>query len=222
MSDVVDGVRAAGAVAILRLTDHRRVVAVGRALYGAGLTAMEVTFDHPGAPAALRDLRAALPGDALVGAGTIRTPDQVRQAAEHGARYCVSPHTDAALIRAVLAAGLEPLPGAGTATEVATALDAGARLIKLFPAGPLGVPYMRALTGPFRGTAFVPTGGIRHDAVGAWLDAGAAAVGLGSDLVPAAPSEADVPLIAERAARVAAQRARAAGGRAPGRPGDPS
>ncbi|WP_372506823.1 hypothetical protein [Actinomadura madurae] len=68
---------------------------------------------------------------------------------------------------------------------------------------------MRALHGPFRDTAFVPTGGIRHDAAGAWLDAGAAAVGLGSDLVPAAPSEADVPLIAERAARVAAQVAEA-------------
>ncbi|MFD0688044.1 bifunctional 4-hydroxy-2-oxoglutarate aldolase/2-dehydro-3-deoxy-phosphogluconate aldolase [Actinomadura fibrosa] len=216
MSDVIEGVRAAGAIAILRLTDHRRIVPVGRALYGAGLTAMEITFDHPAAPAALRELRAALPGDALLGAGTIRTPAQVRQAAEHGARYCVSPHTDPALIGAVLAAGLEPLPGAGTATEAAAALDAGARLIKLFPAGPLGVAYMRALNGPFRGTAWVPTGGIRHDAVGEWLDAGAVAVGLGSDLVPAAPSETDVPLIAERAARVAAQvAARASGGTAP-------
>ncbi|MFS2293479.1 MAG: 2-dehydro-3-deoxyphosphogluconate aldolase, partial [Actinomadura sp.] len=63
--------------------------------------------------------------------------------------------------------------------------------------------------GPFRGAAFVPTGGIRHGDVGTWLEAGAAAVGLGSDLVPAAPSQADLPLIAERAARVAAQVAEA-------------
>ncbi|MEU6038043.1 bifunctional 4-hydroxy-2-oxoglutarate aldolase/2-dehydro-3-deoxy-phosphogluconate aldolase [Actinomadura sp. NPDC047616] len=200
---MIDAIRAAGAVAILRMTDHRDGVAVGTALYEAGLRAMEVTFDHPDAPGTLRGLRAALPGDALLGAGTIRTPRQVEQAAACGTRYCVSPHTDAALIRAVLDAGLEPLPGAGTATEVATALDAGARLVKLFPAGPLGVPYMRALLGPFRGTAFVPTGGVGHEDVGTWLEAGAAAVGLGSDLVPAVPD--DLSRIAARAARVAAQ-----------------
>ncbi|MFI0355704.1 bifunctional 4-hydroxy-2-oxoglutarate aldolase/2-dehydro-3-deoxy-phosphogluconate aldolase [Actinomadura sp. 9N407] len=194
-----------GAIAILRLTDHRHIVAVGTALYEAGLKAMEVTFDHPGAPAALRELRAALPADAMLGAGTIRTREQVQQAASCGARYCVSPHTDTGLIRAVLGAGLEPLPGAATATEVAAAQDAGARLIKLFPAGALGLPYLKALLGPFREVSFIPTGGVRHDAVGEWLAAGAVAVGLGSDLVPAAPGPDDMPGIAERAATVAAQ-----------------
>ncbi|MFB4317849.1 bifunctional 4-hydroxy-2-oxoglutarate aldolase/2-dehydro-3-deoxy-phosphogluconate aldolase [Actinomadura sp. 21ATH] len=199
-----------GAIAILRMTDHAHIAAVGAALYGAGIKAMEVTFDHPGSPAALRELRAALPADALLGAGTIRTREQVEEAAACGARYCVSPHTDTGLIRAVLGAGLEPLPGAATPTEVAAAQDAGARLIKLFPAGALGPPYLKALRGPFREVSFIPTGGVRHDAAGEWLAAGAVAVGLGSDLVPAAPGPGDVPGIAERAATVAAQIAAAA------------
>ncbi|MFC5748221.1 bifunctional 4-hydroxy-2-oxoglutarate aldolase/2-dehydro-3-deoxy-phosphogluconate aldolase [Actinomadura rugatobispora] len=214
MTPTLDGGGFAGAIAILRMTDHRHVVEVGTTLYEAGLKAMEVTFDHPGGPAALRALCTALPADALLGAGTIRTREQVEEAAASGARYCVSPHTDSGLIRAVLGAGLEPLPGAGTATEVATALDAGARLVKLFPAGALGLPYLRALRGPFRDAAFIPTGGIRHDAVGEWLAAGAVAVGLGSDLVPAAPGPGDLPGIAERAAAVAAQLAAARRGAA--------
>jgi 2-keto-3-deoxy-6-phosphogluconate aldolase len=84
-------------------------------------------------------------------------------------------------------------------------LDAGARLIKLFPAGPLGPGYLRAMLGPFRDVLFVPTGGIRHEEVATWLRAGAAAVGLGSDLVPAVPTETELEAIAERARRVSKQ-----------------
>ena len=78
-------------------------------------------------------------------------------------------------------------------------------MVKLFPAGPLGIGYLTALHGPFRGTAFLPTGGIRHDEVGDWLAAGATAVGLGSDLVPALPQASDLERIAERAAVVVEQ-----------------
>jgi Entner-Doudoroff aldolase len=169
-------------------------------LAGAGLVVMEVTLDHPGALRALRALADALPDDVLLGAGTVRRPEQVAEAADAGARFCLSPHCDPAIIEATLGAGLEPVPGAGTATEVARALDAGARVVKLFPAGPLGIGYLEALQGPFRGTAFLPTGGIRHDEVAEWLEAGATAVGLGSDLVPALPEAADLQRIAERAA----------------------
>jgi 2-dehydro-3-deoxyphosphogluconate aldolase / (4S)-4-hydroxy-2-oxoglutarate aldolase len=213
--EVVDAVRRAGAVAILRLQEHDRAVAVGQTLLEAGLPVMEVTFDHADAPAALASMVERLSPDAVLGAGTVRTAGQVARCAEAGGRFCVSPHTDPSLVRACIDAGLEPIPGADTATEVVAAIDAGARLIKLFPAGPLGVGYLRAMLGPFRDTLFVPTGGIRHDEVGAWLAAGAAAVGLGSDLVPAAPDEADLEAIARRARSVVEQVAeRTAGTRA--------
>ena len=203
--------RDAGAVAIMRLRDHRRSVEIGHALAGAGLTVMEITLDDPAALGALRALADALPSSVLLGAGTVRRPEQVAQAADAGARFCLSPHCDPAIVEATLEAGLEPVPGAGSATEVARALDAGARVVKLFPAGPLGVGFMKALLGPFRGTDFLPTGGIRHDGVGEWLEAGAAAVGLGSDLVPAVPEATDLDGIAARARVVAEQVALARG-----------
>jgi 2-dehydro-3-deoxyphosphogluconate aldolase / (4S)-4-hydroxy-2-oxoglutarate aldolase len=211
--DMVDRVRASGAIAILRLREHTHTVAVARTLLDNGLPVMEVTFDHPDGPDALRTLAAQLPDHAVLGAGTIMHPDQVEQCRDAGGRFCVSPHTDPDLIRAVLAAGLEPIPGAHTATEVATAIAAGARLVKLFPAGPLGYGYLRALAGPFREVMFLPTGGIRHDEVASWLHAGAVAVGLGSDLVPPAPTDDDLPAIGRRARSVADQVARTRQGR---------
>jgi 2-keto-3-deoxy-6-phosphogluconate aldolase len=102
------------------------------------------------------------------------------------------------VIGAALDAGLDAVPGALTATEVAAAVEAGAVLVKLFPAGPFGTAYLRALRGPFGQVDFVPTGGIAHDAVGEWLEAGAVAVGLGSDLVPARPTDADLAGIEAR------------------------
>ncbi len=212
---VLDVVQRAGAIAILRLRDHAHVVAIGERLLAAGLPVMEVTFDHPEAPRALRAMTDRLPPEALIGAGTVRTTDQVLACREAGGRFCVSPHTDPMLIAACVDAGLEPMPGAQTATEVAGATDAGARLVKLFPAGPLGIGYLRAMRGPFRDVLFIPTGGIRHDEVGTWLEAGAVAVGLGSDLVPAVPGVADLDAIGERAATVARQVSAARNGRQP-------
>jgi len=207
--DALQRLREGGAVAIMRLRDHRHSVEIGQALADAGLTVMEVTLDDPAALGALRALADALPADVLLGAGTVRRPEQVPQAADAGARFCLSPHCDQAIIEATLAAGLEPVPGVGSATEVARALDAGARVVKLFPAGPLGVGFMKALLGPFAGTDFLPTGGIRHDGVIEWLESGAAAVGLGSDLVPPLPEATNLDGIAARARVVTEQVARA-------------
>jgi Entner-Doudoroff aldolase len=196
--------RASRVVAILRLRDHGLAVEVAEALARGGVRVLELTQDDPGALAALRAV-AALP-DMVVGAGTVLDPTAVPVLAEAGARFVVSPNTDPRVIGAALDAGLDPVPGALTATEVASALAAGATLIKLFPAGPLGTAYLRALRGPFEPVEFVPTGGIACDAVGDWLAAGAAAVGLGSDLVPTRPTDADLAGIEARA-RVAVEAA---------------
>ena len=191
-------------VAILRLRDHGLAVEVAEALARGGVRVLELTQDDPGALDALRVV-AALP-DVGVGAGTVLDPATVPVLAEAGARFIVSPNTDPSVIGAALDAGLDPIPGALTATEVASAIAAGATLVKLFPAGPLGTAYLRALRGPFGDVDFVPTGGIAHDAVAEWLEAGAAAVGLGSDLVPARPTDVDLAGIEARA-RVAVEAA---------------
>jgi Entner-Doudoroff aldolase len=189
-------------VAILRLRDHGLAVEVCDALARGGIRVLELTQDDPGALAALRAVAGR--GDVVVGAGTVLDPATVPALADAGARFVVAPNTDPRVISAALDAGLDPIPGALTATEVAVALDAGAAIVKLFPAGPLGPGYLRALRGPFERVDFVPTGGIAHDAVREWLDAGAAAVGLGSDLVAARPTDADLARIEARA-RVAVE-----------------
>lgn len=210
MSDVLDAVRASGAVAILRLRAHDLAVDVVHALAAGGVRVVEMTMDDPGALDALEHLAGHLAPGVVLGAGTVRRPEQVARVAAAGGRFCVSPDTNPAVIRATLEAGLEPLPGAMTASEVATALDAGARAVKLFPAGVLGLAYLRALRGPFSDVDFVPTGGIRHDEVEGWLRAGALAVGLGSDLVPARPTDEDLEAIRRRAEVVVEQVAAAA------------
>ncbi|WP_037412113.1 bifunctional 4-hydroxy-2-oxoglutarate aldolase/2-dehydro-3-deoxy-phosphogluconate aldolase [Candidatus Solirubrobacter pratensis] len=196
-----------GVVAILRLRDHGLAVEVAEALARGGIGVLELTQDDPAALAALRRV-AALKG-VVVGAGTVTDVATVAAVADAGARFVVAPNVDPGVIGAALDAGLAPLPGALTATEVAAALAAGAEMIKLFPAGPMGTAYLRALRGPFEHVAFVPTGGIAHDAAGDWIAAGASAVGLGSDLVGARPADADLEGIEARA-RVAVASARAA------------
>jgi Entner-Doudoroff aldolase len=197
--------RETGVVAILRLRDHGLAVEVCDALVRGGIRVLELTQDDPGALDALRAVASSVEG-AIVGAGTVMDAPAVAAVADAGARFVVSPNVDPDVIRASLDAGLAPLPGALTATEVAAALAAGAEIVKLFPAGPMGPAYLRALRGPFERVAFVPTGGIAHDAVGEWIAAGACAVGLGSDLVGARPTDAELAGIEARA-RVAIARA---------------
>jgi Entner-Doudoroff aldolase len=192
-------------VAVLRLRDHGLATEVCDALVRGGIRVLELTQDDPGALAALRRVAGI---DAVVGAGTVMDAETVAAVADAGARFVVSPNVDAEVIAATLRAGLAPLPGALTATEVAAAVAAGAEIVKLFPAGPMGPGYLRALRGPFERVRFVPTGGIAHDAAGEWIAAGAVAVGLGSDLVGARPADADLARIEARA-RVAVEAARA-------------
>jgi Entner-Doudoroff aldolase len=134
-----------------------------------------------------------------VGAGTVLDAETVARVADAGASFCVSPNVDEAVIAAAHGAGLAMVPGAATATEVARAIAAEAAIVKLFPAGPLGIDYMRALLGPFEDAAFLPTGGIAPAAAGEWIAAGAVGVGIGGSLVSARPSEADLERIVARA-----------------------
>jgi len=181
---IEDRIRAARVVAVLRLRDHTRAVEVAETLAEGGVTALEFTLDDPGGIGAIERVAARIGDHVLVGAGTVTEVAQVAAAREAGARFCVSPHLDPAVIAAANGAGLAPLPGIATPTELLAARRAGARLLKLFPAGPLGgAAYLKALKGPFGDAELIPTGGVEIDDVRAWLDAGATAVGVGSSLV---------------------------------------
>ncbi len=186
----LDRLRAAQAIAVVRARDGKEAVAIADALAAGGLEAIELTFTTPGVDRALVEVRERLGATLLLGAGTITTAEQAHAAAAAGADFLVSPHLDPVVLEAMLATGLLAVPGVLTPSEVAAALRAGAIVVKLFPASTVGVGYLKALHGPFPGLQVVPTGGISIATAGEWLAAGAAAVGLGGELLPKALRDA--------------------------------
>jgi Entner-Doudoroff aldolase len=170
-------------MAILRGLPPEETVAVAGKLWDAGVTVLEVPIGKPEAvPALQAAIDAAKERGLQVGAGTVITPEQVRLAAEAGARYTVAPGFDPLVLAASLAAGLPHLPGVGTATEVQRAYLAGCRWLKAFPAAALGPAWISGLRGPFPDVHFVATGGLTVAGASAFLAAGARVVALGAAL----------------------------------------
>lgn len=178
----IDRCRVIAIVRSPRLTPDVAVAVVDR-LATAGLDVIEFTLNSADALRAIEAASRRFDGQAAIGAGTVRTADDVRRVADAGAQFAVSPDTAPEVIRATVSAGLLSAPGAFTPTDIAIAQRHGADVVKLFPAMPAGPTHLRCLRGPFDDVAFVPTGGIGLDDIGPFLTAGAAAVGLGSVLV---------------------------------------
>lgn len=197
---LVRRIEAAGVVAIMRRTEASRAVETARALVDGGVSVVEVTLNTPGAAAMIRALADAFGDEVLIGAGTVMSADEVRQALDVGARFIVSPHTDGAVIAAARAAEAPALPGAFTPTEIVQAWRLGASLVKVFPVGSVGPRYLRDVLGPLTEIPLVPTGGVTLENAADFIRAGARALGLGSDLVsPTAVASGDFASIAERA-----------------------
>jgi len=169
-------------VAVVRAPDEASAARGAEALLAGGVTAIEITYSTPNAAQVVATL-VERHGDALlVGAGTVRTPAQAREAADAGASFLVSPGSDDALAVAMLGTGRTVLLGALTPTELMRVEAYGAHAVKIFPASLGGPAYLKSLRGPFPDAVLVPTGGVNPANVGEWLAAGAAAVGAGSEL----------------------------------------
>lgn len=192
-------------MAILRAASSDRFVEIGRALTSAGVTCLEVTLTSPGALAAIEKLRATLPESVDIGAGTVMTAAEARAAVAAGAGFVVSPSCEIDVIEAARAAGVPSFPGAFTATEVSAAWRAGASVVKLFPAGAVGPPYVKNLAGPFPDIPIIPTGGVALDQIGGWVRAGVVGVGLGGPLLGDAAESGDLDALAGRAKRALAE-----------------
>lgn len=171
-------------VAVLRGPDAATVADAAVTLVDAGIRHIEITFTTPGAERAIADVVTRRPG-AVVGAGTVVTAGQAHRAVDVGAAFLVSPGAPAALVEAMVATGVTAVPGVLTASEVLTALGAGAQVVKLFPAATVGPSYLRHLTAPLPDLRIVPSGGIALDGAAEWLHAGAIGVGLGALATPA-------------------------------------
>ena len=185
-AQALERLREAKVVAVLRADAPEDAVNASLALAEAGVRAVELTFTTPGADVALREARERLPAGVLLGAGTIRTPEQLQGSVDAGADFLVTPHLDPALLEEMLATGLLAVPGVFTPSEVGVALHAGAGVVKLFPAATGGLAHLKALRGPFPELQVIPTGGVGAAGVPSWLKAGAVAVGAGSELCPPA------------------------------------
>ncbi len=176
--------RQAGVVAVLRAPSAAIAIEAVDALVAGGIRGIEITFSTPDAAQAIREISRRHGDRILLGAGTVFTPLQARDAVAAGARFLVSPGTDAVLAEAMLATGALVCLGALTPTEVMAATRLGAHVVKIFPASLGGPAYLKALRGPFPEVPFMPTGGVNADNLGAWLAAGAIAVGAGSEIAP--------------------------------------
>jgi 2-dehydro-3-deoxyphosphogluconate aldolase/(4S)-4-hydroxy-2-oxoglutarate aldolase len=206
-----------GLVPVIRARTPELALRAAAAVRAGGIPIFEITMTVPDAPSVIRALTVRFGADAVVGAGTVLGPTIVRLCAEAGAAFIVSPGLDAATVAAAHERGLPALPGALTPTEVMAAWRAGGDMVKIFPCSAVGgARYLRALRAPLPDVKLLPTGGVSAATAADYIAAGAAALGVGAELVDAAALEAgDDALITERAralvaAVTAARRARAA------------
>lgn len=174
-------------VVLRRIEPYEALESLASELTEAGAAIFEVTFDAPSAADDLARLRTHLGGRARVGAGTILSIGQVEEAHQAGAEFGVAPVLDPEIVAAAIERGLPFIPGAFSPTEVAAAHAAGATFVKLFPASAAGPQFVRELRGPMPWAELIPTGGIDAGNAPAFLEAGAAAVGVGGAIVRADP-----------------------------------
>ena len=194
-----------GIVAVIRLESAAVLPRVVEALAAGGVRAIEVTMTVPAAIESIRHLASSLADDILLGAGTVLEPDTARRAIDAGARFVVAPVFRPAVIETCHAADIPAIPGCYTPTEILNAWDAGADIVKVFPANGLGPSFLKDVRAPLPQVKLMPTGGVSLDNAGEWLRAGAVAVGVGSALVDARLVAAgDLTAITERAGRIVA------------------
>lgn len=183
-SAMAERIRAQGLVAIIRGNFTRQqILAIGEVLLTAGTPVMEVTLNTTDALGAIAALRQQFGDQLIVGAGTVRTAEQLEQTVAAGAQFTVAPNLDRATVERAHHHDLLHLPGVFTPTEVQTAFIAGCRMVKLFPSEIVGPRYLKALRAPLDDVDLVPTGGITPENIADYVRAGAAAAGIGSALV---------------------------------------
>jgi 2-dehydro-3-deoxyphosphogluconate aldolase/(4S)-4-hydroxy-2-oxoglutarate aldolase len=198
---ILDG----GIIAVVRAESGERLAQVIRALAEGGVTAAEITFTVPDAIDVIRTVRDELEDRVVLGAGTVLDPETARAALLAGAEYIVSPTVNLDVIRLCRRYDKVAMPGALTPTEVLTAWEAGADVVKIFPAEIGGPAYLKALRGPLPQVRLMPTGGVDLTTAPVFLQAGACCLGVGGSLVdPKAVASGDFGRLRDLAAQFAA------------------
>src|ERR1700745_4359086 len=172
-----------GIVAVVRSPDSQQLVDVCRALAEGGVSVVEITMSVPNALDVLRRVRQALGDRILLGAGTVLDPETARAVLLAGAEFIVAPTLNLDVIRLCRRYDKVVMPGAFTPTEILTAWEAGADIVKVFPADVVGPAFFKALRGPLPQVRVMPTGGVDLTTAAAFLQAGACCLGIGGQIV---------------------------------------
>ena len=181
--EVLAEIRKIGLVPVLRAESEEQAMALAGAIADGGVTVMEVTMTVPGAVRVIARLKKERP-EILLGAGTVLDAETAHACIEEGAEFVVSPAFNLKTVEMCQKHGKAVLPGALTPTEVLTAWQAGADVVKIFPASAMGgAKYLKSLKAPLPQIEMIPTGGVSLDTAREFLEAGAYALGVGADLV---------------------------------------
>jgi 2-dehydro-3-deoxyphosphogluconate aldolase/(4S)-4-hydroxy-2-oxoglutarate aldolase len=200
---IVSAIEEAGVVAVIRMREPERLRASVDALIEGGLRAIEVTMTVPGAIELIRSLSATLPTGFLLGAGTVLDEDTASRVIDAGAHFVVSPVFRPAMIEVCHRHDAAVLPGCFTPTEILTAWESGADIVKVFPATALGPTFFKDVRGPLPHVKLMPTGGVTLTNAGEWIRAGAVAVGVGTALLDtAAIAAGDYGVLRANAGRI--------------------
>ena len=183
-----------GLIPVLRARTAAQAHAVVQAMIAGGVTVVEVTMTVPGAIELLKELKQEYGSRLLLGSGTVTTASEAQSTINAGAEFVVSPSLHPEVIQATRSNGKLSIPGALTPTEVITAHRAGAEYVKIFPCSAMGgASYLKSLLAPFPFLKLIPTGGVTLETARTFVQAGARALGVGSDLVNLAAIDAGQP-----------------------------
>jgi 2-dehydro-3-deoxyphosphogluconate aldolase/(4S)-4-hydroxy-2-oxoglutarate aldolase len=191
-----------GIVPVVRASSPREARIAADAVCEGGIPIVEITMTVPGAVDVIRELTKGGTSDVLVGAGTVLNVEAARRCLDAGAQFLVSPGLNLQVVELAVREGKLMMAGALTPTEVITAWEAGSDFVKVFPCGLVGgAKYIKALKGPFPQVPLVPTGGVNLNTVAEFIEAGAAALGIGGELVQAEALKANKPEVIVENAR---------------------
>jgi 2-dehydro-3-deoxyphosphogluconate aldolase / (4S)-4-hydroxy-2-oxoglutarate aldolase len=203
--DILSRIHTVGIMPVLRATSAQLAISAAGAIEAGGVNVLEVTMTVPGAIGVIEAVVKNSP-QVLVGAGTVLDPESARACMLAGAQFIVSPALNVKTIEICRRYSVPVIPGALTPTEIVTAWDAGADVVKVFPCNALGgAKYLTALKGPLPQIRLIPTGGVSLSTAGEFLAAGAFAIGAGGDLVDSsALASGNLEVITENARKYVA------------------
>lgn len=171
------------AVAVVRLTDSSKLIKVAEAIYKGGVSAIEITMTVPNAIKMIEEANKEIGSYMNIGVGSVLNAETAQKAIDAGAKYVVSPIFKKEIVETAKKNDVAVMPGAFTPTEIQTAFEAGADVVKVFPADVVGMAFFKGVLAPMPHLKLMPTGGVTLTNAGDWLKAGACAVGVGTALL---------------------------------------